>query len=304
MPGVTGPAAVVSVSRCLVTFVVVLALVPLRGWAQPLAEPLFETPPRRVVSLNVCTDQLAMLLAAPGQLYSVSYLAANPANSALVEQAAEYELNHGLAEQVFLMQPDLVLAGTFSTRATVDMLRRLGFRVEEFAPENSIADIRANVLRMGELLDRSDSAARAIADFDRELDQLRSPPERSRLRAALLFPNGYTYARGTLLDELVRIAGFENVADRLRITGLGRLSLESLILSRPQVLITGQRGRESPALATRFLDHPAFQKIAEDAISVVVPDAYWTCGTPFTIEALEVLVAAHPSSVAAGAESP
>ena len=252
--------------------------------------------PGNVVSLNVCTDQLAMLLAAPGQLYSVSYLAASPANSVLVEEAAAYELNHGLAEQVFLMQPDLVLAGTFSTRSTVEMLRRLGFRVEEFAPENSIADIRANVLRMGELLGRSESAARAIADFDRELERLRSPPERTRLRAALLFPNGYTYARGTLLDELVRTAGYVNVADQLEITGLGRLSLESLVLSRPQVLITGQRGRESPALATQFLDHPAFKKIAENATSIVVPDPYWTCGTPFTVEALRILAEAHPST--------
>ena len=34
--------------------------------------------PRRVVSMNLCTDQVAMLLAAPGQLISVSDLAQDP----------------------------------------------------------------------------------------------------------------------------------------------------------------------------------------------------------------------------------
>jgi iron complex transport system substrate-binding protein len=36
--------------------------------------------PARVVSVNLCTDQLAMLIAAPGQLQSVSWLAADPSS--------------------------------------------------------------------------------------------------------------------------------------------------------------------------------------------------------------------------------
>ncbi|MEO0811096.1 MAG: hypothetical protein AAFW82_10790, partial [Pseudomonadota bacterium] len=43
--------------------------------------------PRRVVSMNLCTDQLAMLLAAPGQLYSVSYLAGRTDASVLADRA-------------------------------------------------------------------------------------------------------------------------------------------------------------------------------------------------------------------------
>jgi iron complex transport system substrate-binding protein len=42
-----------------------------------------DTAPRRVVSINLCTDQLAMMLAAPGQLVSVSDLAADPHSSAM-----------------------------------------------------------------------------------------------------------------------------------------------------------------------------------------------------------------------------
>lgn len=90
------------------------ALVWLGGaLAVPAAEP-----PARVVSMNVCTDQLAMLVARPGQLHSVSWLAADPAMSVLANEAEGLRLNRGLAEEIFLMKPDLVIAGTFSTRAT------------------------------------------------------------------------------------------------------------------------------------------------------------------------------------------
>ncbi len=125
--------------------------------------------PQRVVSMNLCTDQMAMLIAAPGQLYSVSFLAADPISSVLAPQAGRYAVNHGQAEEIFLMQPDLVLAGTYTTGATVDLLRRLGIRVEQFAPENSFDDIRASLRRMGDVLGQPQRAEELVADLDRRL---------------------------------------------------------------------------------------------------------------------------------------
>ena len=66
------------------------------------------SPPLRVVSINVCTDQLAMLLAKPQQLLSVSYMASDPESAVLHEMAQNYHPNHGLAEEIFLMKPDLI----------------------------------------------------------------------------------------------------------------------------------------------------------------------------------------------------
>src|SRR5690606_19064584 len=59
-----------------------LALTGLACAAPARAEP----PPARVVSINVCTDQYAMLIAGEGQLHSVSHLAADPYSSAMVEE--------------------------------------------------------------------------------------------------------------------------------------------------------------------------------------------------------------------------
>ena len=77
------------------------------------ALPALAEGPKRVVSINLCTDQLAMMLAAPGQLISVSHLATEVQSSSMVEEARAYPMNRGQVEQVFLMRPDMVLmAGT------------------------------------------------------------------------------------------------------------------------------------------------------------------------------------------------
>ena len=43
--------------------------------------------PLRVVSMNLCTDQFALMLAAPEQLISVSYVSADPVTSPLADIA-------------------------------------------------------------------------------------------------------------------------------------------------------------------------------------------------------------------------
>ena len=104
--------------------------------------------PRRVVSINLCTDQLAMMLAAPGQLVSVSDLAADPHSSAMAETARAYPVNQGRAEEVYLLAPDLVLAGAYPDPATVQMLRRVGLRVEQFDTARSLGDTRDRIAQM------------------------------------------------------------------------------------------------------------------------------------------------------------
>ena len=43
-----------------------------------------EAAPRRVASLNLCTDELLLMLGEPGQIVSVTHLAQQPAETAAV----------------------------------------------------------------------------------------------------------------------------------------------------------------------------------------------------------------------------
>ena len=238
--------------------------------------------PRRVVSMNVCTDQLAMLVAGEGQLYSVSNLASDERTSALASQADRYAVNNGFAEEIFTMKPDLVLAGTFTSQATVDLLKRLGFRVEQFAPAASFDDIRADLTRMGQLLDREERAASLVAQMDQDLEALRSRSVADRT-VALYYANSYTSGTGTLADAVVRAAGLRNIGEMLGLTGTVKLPLELLVLADPDLVVAGDGSYREPALATEAYAHPAFKALAGEAVAS--PGQYWICGAPFTVEA-------------------
>ncbi len=244
-------------------------------------------PPRRVVSVNLCTDQLALALAAPGQLVSVSRLAHDPDSSALYRRARAIPANGSGAEEVYLLNPDLVLAGTFTSDATLRMLRDLGIPVERFAPAQSLDDIPARLEQMGRALGREAEAARLIAAFRAELAALSAPPAR-RPRAALYYVNSYTLGDRSLAGAILNAAGFANIATEAGLEGGGTLPLERLILLAPEVII---KGRDYPgqARAEDPLTHPALRALERTRVVGTLTDRDWICGTPLVLNAIRRL---------------
>jgi len=243
--------------------------------------------PRRVVSMNLCTDQLAMMLAGEGQLVSVSNLAVDPRASAMVDQARSYTINHARAEEVHALRPDLVLAGRHSSRASVAMLRRLGIRVEVFAAARSMEDIGAVLERMGRLLGRADAGALAAARFEARLAELRATV-RQRPEAALYYANGYTVGDKTLAGQILLAAGFSNTATRAGISGGQVMALEQLVMHAPEVLISGT-SYSGETRSEAILDHPAVEILRRTRPSANVHDRDWICGTPYVLRAVHDL---------------
>ncbi|WP_245514075.1 ABC transporter substrate-binding protein [Antarcticimicrobium luteum] len=243
--------------------------------------------PKRVVSVNLCTDQLALLLAAPGQILSLSHLSQDPDSSSMAEAARAYPTNGSGAEEVYLLAPDLVLAGSFTAASTVQMLRTLGIRVEIFAPAQSLADVPERIAQMGAALGREAEAAALIARFRADLDRLSATPDR-RPRAALYYVNSYTVGDRTLAGDILRAAGFANVAGEAGLARGGTLPLEQLILLAPDVIVSG-RDYPGQSRAEEVLDHPALRALPGTRVAGTLTDRDWICGTPMVLSAVEKL---------------
>ena len=277
--------------RSAVSIAVGLAAGLATALATALAGPALAAKPQRIVSLNVCTDQLVMLLADRARIASVSYVAADPGSSAMAEAAAGLTLNHGLAEEVLGLDPDLVLAGAFGARPTVFLLRRLGYRVVELPLAATIADARANIRTVGEALGERERGEALIAEFDRRLAAVRAAASGPRPLAAIYSANGVTLGAGILASAALEAAGFRNLAARLGLSGAAPLPLERLLVARPDVLVIARARDDAPGLADEILGHPALRRAFADHPVVRVPDHLWTCGTPFVAQAIECLAA-------------
>ncbi|WP_309085220.1 ABC transporter substrate-binding protein [Chelativorans sp.] len=243
------------------------------------------------MSLNLCTDQLAMALAAPGQLISISFLSRDPMLSPLSEKATAYPINHGRAEEVFLERPNLVVTGTYSLQNTTPLLKRLGFRVEEFSFVQTLDTIPGEIRRMGALLGREERAEALARSFETELADIESRRCEARPTALAYEQAGVALGRGTLADSVLAAAGFRNLASEAGIEGMAPFPLELIVEQKPDIIITRAGEEDAPSLGARVPHHPALRAFSGTRIGPFVPRGAWSCGGPFVIQAVKALAA-------------
>src|SRR5262245_53933248 len=81
--------------------------------------------PERVVSLNLCTDQMLVLLA-PEKVAALTPLARDAALSFVAPQAARLPVVRASAEAVLRLHPDLVLGAPYGAQAVLALVQREG----------------------------------------------------------------------------------------------------------------------------------------------------------------------------------
>lgn len=276
-----------AIRAAFLTIVVVLGTI-----APALAQP------SRIVSLNLCTDQMALMLAPRESIRSLSYLAVRPDISAASDRAGGLLLNHGRAEEVLPLNPDIILAGRYTSRPTVFLLKRLGYDVLDQDISLSIADVRERVREAGRALGRISEAEAEVAAMDRRLEALAPHPGAQRPTAIYYQPNGLTAGADTLAGDIIAHAGLDNLGARAGVRGHGRMPLELLLDLRPEILIVDDRRPQAPALAYEALRHPALKAMIDRSVQVIVPTRLWICGIPTVVDAVEILATVRATVIA------
>jgi iron complex transport system substrate-binding protein len=246
-------------------------------------------PTPSVASVNLCADQLVLVLADPEQILTLSWLSADPEESLLAATAARYPLNYGTAEELLHFSPDLVIAGAYTSGFTRALLARLGYRVLELKPETTIAEIEANVLTVAEAVGHPERGKRLVASMRAEERTIDAHRPAHAPATVVVRPGGFTVGKHSLADELLTLAGMRNVAAEQGLDRWGSLSMEALLRSAPELIVlTGYRLAQ-PSLANMVLEHPALARLKAEGRTATVPAAYWACGLPQSLESVTIL---------------
>lgn len=245
----------------------------------------------RVMSLNVCTDQLVLALADPEQIVALSELATDPGLSASHEEAWRFPLNRGTAEEVLSARPEVIVTGVYSLHNTTQLLRGMGVAIEEFGYSPTLETIPGDIRRMGAALGRPEQAEALAGAFEKKLAELSRQPDAAAPTVIAYEQNGVALGSDTLAHSVLTAAGFRNRAAELGVVGMAPLPLELLVAERPDLVLLSPPMSHAPALADQFVRHPALRALGEGRAIVFDHTDKWACGGPSTIEALAALVA-------------
>ncbi|ACI51122.1 putative ferrichrome binding protein of ABC transporter [Gluconacetobacter diazotrophicus PA1 5] len=246
----------------------------------------------RVASLNLCTDQLVLMLAEPEQIVGLSPIARDCWSSVLCEQARHAPVMRPTAENIVSARPDVVLGGVYTAAVAMQAAREEGARVIAFPPVKALADIPAQIMTVANAVGAPERG-RALADaFVVRLASLSADRRPDDPTAAIYAANGFVMHGGSLPDDVLAHAGFRNYATTMDLAPSPRLPMEVLIAHPPDLLILDRSG-QGHSLAQALLDHPALQQAFAGRHHLDLPARLWLCGLPQTLDSIAMLRAAR-----------
>ncbi|MGZ8283935.1 MAG: ABC transporter substrate-binding protein [Allosphingosinicella sp.] len=235
--------------------------------------------PQRVASLNLCTDELLLALAAPQQIVSVTHLAQDPAETPLWRTARRYRRNDGSLLSVAAARPDLVVTMGGGARDRLRIAERLGMRTIDLPFAASLADVESSIRRLSQALGRP-AAGTALL---RRIAALRANAAMPRIDAIWLGGGGRTVPAESLAAQWMALAGL-----RQRVLAGDHVSLETLILRPPRILLRSDYRQGQYSSEQRWLAHPALRR-ARGSRTITTDGRRWTCMGPLLIDEVERL---------------
>ena len=117
-----------------------------------------------LMSTNICADTLALSLAAPQQILSLSRQSQDAQRFSLAAQARQFPANEATAEDVLHLQPQVVLASRrWNARHQTALLQRHGVQIVTVPFPTDWEGIFSSTRKMGQALGR-EAAAQALLD--------------------------------------------------------------------------------------------------------------------------------------------
>jgi iron complex transport system substrate-binding protein len=263
-----------------------VALVMAAACSPPSQAPIsVGNPPKRIVSLDYCSDQFVLKLADRDQILALSRDASKDF-SYLAKEATGLATVRAQAEDVMVLRPDLVARSYGGGPGAEAYFARAGLPLAQLSYAEDYKGIIANVRTMATAFGHPERGEALVEEFEARLAAIKTagphPPT-----ALYLTPSGITSGQGSLVHVMMESAGLSNFQDQ---AGWNPIPLERLARERPQLVIAASFGAKSSQIADwSAARHPVARAVMRDQPTIPISGALTSCGGWFVIDAIEAM---------------
>ncbi|MDR6625097.1 ABC transporter substrate-binding protein [Caulobacter segnis] len=265
-----------SAAKALCALVAALALAPGLARAAP-----------RVMSLDSCADQYVLALAPRDSIVGLSYRAVSR-DSYMRDAAVGLPLRRATFESLVTARPQVVVRLWGGDARLVQALERKGVTTVALDDAADFDGVRANVRKVATALDRRAQGEAIVARMDAQLARAAGA---GKGRSALyLTPGGFTAGAGTLIDALLKAAGYGNATPT---PYFAPVSLEGLVMRPPAAVVLGLFDM-ARAGADRWGPgrHAALQRVVATRTAASLPASVVGCPGWFAADGARMLAEA------------
>jgi iron complex transport system substrate-binding protein len=200
-------------------------------------EAIFPFPPKRIVSLAPNITEILFSLGLDEEIVGVSIHCNFPEKAKSKVRVGSYiRLDF---EKIASLNPDLIIAtATGNTRDMVDRLEKLGFPTYVIYPKN-FNDILKNIAHIGQVVNQEEEARGIIEGMKKRsqrIVELTNGLSRPKVFVQIGEAPIVTVGKGSFADDLIRLAGGENIARKEKEV-YPRFGMEEILKRSPEVIV-------------------------------------------------------------------
>jgi iron complex transport system substrate-binding protein len=227
-------------------FILTLLILVLRSVSYPASigvkdevgrEVTFPFPPKRIVSLAPNITEILFSLGLDEEIVGISIHCNFPEKAKSKTQVGSY-INIDF-ERIVSLKPDLVIATAVgNTRDMVERLGKLGFPTYVIFPKN-FNDILRSIGHLGQVVNREQEADGIIQGMKKRSErivELTKDLHRPKVFIQIGDAPIVTVGKGSFADDLIRLAGGENIASREKEV-YPRFGMEEILKRSPEVIL-------------------------------------------------------------------
>ncbi len=255
-------------------------------------EVVIETPPRRIASVTLASDEILLELVGPERLYGVTFLANDPTISNIADQLSGVARTDliGNPELLISLDADLVVLTTFSNPAALDQLLDADVPLLVLDGFNTLDDIRSNIRLLGQATGEEARAEAMITQLDTVLETVQLiVADYDAPRVLYYEPGGITYGPGSTVDAIITMAGGHNVVAEADLGAYPLVNAEFVLVTDPDVVLLGGwfAGEDNPL--DWFMGDPVFGSLRAVQEGRVYPinDAHLTTVSQYIVVGVE-----------------
>jgi iron complex transport system substrate-binding protein len=236
-------------------------------------EVTLSAPPQRIVSLAPSNTEILFALGASDLLVGRDDFSDYPPEALEIASIGALYPNVN-AEVVVALEPDLVLAAGITNADDVRTLTDLGLTVFTTRINNTLEDVFSDILDVGRLVGRAAAAETLVAELRTRAQAVTTKTNGLAERPKVFYEvdatepaSPWTAGPGTFMDELITLAGGQNVGAVLA-DQYAQISLEQLVAEDPQVIVLGSAtyGGQTPEMVAQRPGWQDIQAVANGAV--------------------------------------
>ena len=261
----------------------------------------FPSPPKRIVTLSMSTDETMLGLVEPQRMAAVNTLLDDPVSSnvtGLVKEIPQ-RIGNPTVEEIMALQPDLVVVPDWGDLTMVPSLREVGLRVIVCKGASNLAEIRETIELLAAAAGVPERGQKLRAMMDAKLAEIQEKvakiPQTERKRVVLIsLMSGYG-GLGSSFDEACHYAGVINGRAELGIRDFQVMTKEQLVQIDPDILFLptyNDHGKyDVEKFRREYLDDPSLQTmkaIRNEAFAEPFEGYIYNCSQDFVFGVQEI----------------